>query len=144
MRHIFYSLIAAAVLIGAVAMLSGCSDEPLPLRDPVEMITPTAATNSPSPSCVSIDQLLDDVKAQVPDATHEVFNGQQAKAYVEAFNALPPRSVTPLPDTVILFSSVSMPNVFLAGFGGGGCQFLRGTLTREQHGKILTQIKSTI
>jgi hypothetical protein len=144
MRHLFYSLLAAAVMLGAVALLSGCSDDPATVRDPVAVITPTAATSTVQPACLSIDQVLDLVKAQVPNATHEVFSGQQAKAYVEAFNALPPASATPLPDMVILFSSVSMPNVYLAGFGGGGCQFLRGTLTLEQHKAIVAKITSTI
>ena len=106
--------------------------------DAVEFIAAAA-----EPICLSIDKELEDIQAEVKDESHEVFTGTLARDYVRAFNALPPASAMPAPDTVIVFQSPRFATVLVVGFLNG-CQLWRGMLPPPHHQAIVAKIKQTI
>lgn len=93
------------------------------------------------PSCENPTTVREQLIAEVPDAK---FTEVDATSYLRLFDQLPPASVSPVPVRLMVAEAASKHAVMLLGFNAADCLFMRATLPKQQHEKIIADLSESI
>ena len=86
--------------------------------------------------CVTEPQIRAFIKSQVPD--HRIIDIEPS-LYLGELDKLPPQSVTPVPEKLLVFTSPSLGAVLVMGFDGG-CVSGKTSLPNAAHQHIMRKI----